>query len=343
MNVHIIFVFFLLPFIDCHKFHKKIKNMEAQKNTKIRKLNPERPPDGWNQVQLKFYLEYTNFNSQFPETILSEEDKVKIKKSLNEATAVLENLFEIDTYEHCYITFRDEDRTDWGLAGWDSDVFSEFKYDNNQCDECNYIIAFKFDDTIHNMASAKIVKECQMTPLIGIITINPVKIKSKLSNDEYLKTLMLHELIHLLGFHKWEEKDHDHVIFSSIIREDIDTETGQKYYYLNKVYNPGVFNYAKSYFNCDEILSDGYKIKLDLYEDGNVHWPKRYFLGDIMTEFDYPEEQVLSGLTLAFLEDTDYLYLTGIGNGYYTGGLLRFGKNKGCDFFNPEIKCGEYS
>ena len=55
-----------------------------------------------------------------------------------------------------------------------------------------------------------------------------------------------------------------------------------------------------------------------------------------MTEFDYPEEQVLSGFTLAFLEDTTNFII----NYNYTGGLMRFGKHKECDFVNPEINCG---
>ena len=41
----------------------------------------------------------------------------------------------------------------------------------------------------------------------------------------------------------------------------------------------------------------------------------------------YPEEQVISEFTLALLEDTGYYKAN-----YYTGGLMRYGKNKGCDF-----------
>ena len=41
----------------------------------------------------------------------------------------------------------------------------------------------------------------------------------------------------------------------------------------------------------------------------------------------YPEEQVISEFTLALLEDTGYYKAN-----YYTGGLMRYGKGKGCDF-----------
>ena len=41
----------------------------------------------------------------------------------------------------------------------------------------------------------------------------------------------------------------------------------------------------------------------------------------------YPEEQVISEFTLALLEDLGYYKAN-----YYTGGLMRYGKHKGCDF-----------
>ena len=61
------------------------------------------------------------------------------------------------------------------------------------------------------------------------------------------------------------------------------------------------------------------------------------FLGELLTKFDYPEEQVLSGFTLAFLDDLPYLRVTK----NYTGGSLKFGKNKGCEFFYNH--CGNSS
>ena len=41
----------------------------------------------------------------------------------------------------------------------------------------------------------------------------------------------------------------------------------------------------------------------------------------------YQEEMAISEITLALLEDTGWYKIN-----YYTGGLMRFGKNKGCDF-----------
>ena len=45
----------------------------------------------------------------------------------------------------------------------------------------------------------------------------------------------------------------------------------------------------------------------------------------------YQEEMAISEFTLALLEDSGWYKPK-----YYTGGLFRFGKNKGCDFINND-------
>ena len=98
--------------------------------------------------------------------------------------------------------------------------------------------------------------------------------------------------------------------------------------YLNST---KVLQIGKKYFNC-------YNIKGVELEESNLtpHWESRILLGEIMTDYFYFEEQVISEFTLSFLEDTG-LYKAN----YYTGGLMRFGRNKGCDFLTE--KCIENS
>ena len=93
--------------------------------------------------------------------------------------------------------------------------------------------------------------------------------------------------------------------------------------YLN---SPKVVEVAKKYYNCDSIKG----VELEDYGgDGTTgsHWEERILLGDIMNGVVYPEEQVISEFTLAVLEDSGYYKPN-----YYTGGLMQFGKNKGCEF-----------
>ena len=65
-----------------------------------------------------------------------------------------------------------------------------------------------------------------------------------------------------------------------------------------------------------------------------AHWESRYMLTDYMiADTDY-REVVMSNITLALFEDTGFYKVN-----YYTGDLFKFGKNKGCDFFDK--KCIE--
>jgi hypothetical protein len=58
-------------------------------------------------------------------------------------------------------------------------------------------------------------------------------------------------------------------------------------------------------------------------------------LGDYMISTDYPEMSI-SEITLAYFEDTGYYKVN-----YYTGGLFRYGKNRGCSFFEKDCVYNE--
>ena len=97
-------------------------------------------------------------------------------------------------------------------------------------------------------------------------------------------------------------------------------------YYIK---SPKVVEKARLHFNCDSI--DG--IPLETYGgvgSSGSHWESRYMLGDYMIATDYPEI-VISDISLAVFEDSGYYKVN-----YYTGGLFRFGKGEGCDFFNKK-------
>ena len=327
MNIRILSKYFLFLLFFCVRTHIA-KRRKANIKSPLRKLLVS-------FVKLKIYLDFSNLRETFPQEILNEEgSQERIEEAATQAAITLENLLEINIDVGISLKMNDTSKGEWGLEEWDDNIFKEIKY---QPDNYNYFIAFKFSNTINNIASAKIVQQIAIIPLIGIITINPILIKSKLNMPEYLKTLMLHQIIHLLGFHisVVDPEDDDIEIFTSFIKKGEDEEN-EIYYYLSEDSFPKVFEYARNYFNCPN-LPDDYELRLELDEDGNVHWPKRYFLGELMTKFDYPEEQVLSGFTLAFLEDTSNIIV----KYNYTGGLMRFGKHKGCEFFDPEIKCGD--
>ena len=128
----------------------------------------------------------------------------------------------------------------------------------------------------------------------------------------------MHEFTHILGFSgKFIQTFFPQYIF---IKDD---ENGFSRRFLNST---KLIHTAKKYFNCDEI--DG----IPLEEGGgngtiSSHWEEKIFLGELMCGAIYPPEQSFSEFTLSLLEDLGYYKVN-----YYTGGLMKYGKNKGCEF-----------
>ena len=185
------------------------------------------------------------------------------------------------------------------------------------------------------IASSRIILNEGMcgVPIIGIVTLNPDIDYSKFPSS-YLDLVMIHQFTHLLGFHKSfknpkiikedaeEDQDEEDIEFISLIKEDT---SNSGHFYID---SENVINFAKKYFNCNSIT------KIDIEMDGDSpHWPSRILLGEYMTGLKYPEEQVISGFTLSYFEDLKYLRV----ENKFTGGLMRFGKYKGCEFL--EKKC----
>lgn len=160
-------------------------------------------------------------------------------------------------------------------------------------------------------------------PKVGIIIIgnkfmNSVynKIKNK---SEYLKYLFLHEFTHLLGF----------------IDEYISPSSNSNIRFIRKtkpfITHSKVIEHAKEYFGCPTLS------KLELEEGENFeglqnsHWESRLLLGEYMTSEPYFGDQVISEFTLRLLDSLGY-YTTND----YTGGLMKFGKGKGCEFIEKD-------
>ena len=93
-----------------------------------------------------------------------------------------------------------------------------------------------------------------------------------------------------------------------------------------------VLKKAREHFGCKDLKG------IPLENQGGqgsagFHWESRYMLGDYMISTDY-EDSVISDITLALFEDSGFYQVN-----YDYGNLFKFGKNKGCDFFNK--KCIE--
>jgi len=130
----------------------------------------------------------------------------------------------------------------------------------------------------------------------------------------------MHQFFHFLGFEK------------SILQEKkiLDTNTNKRINGIEqtKLIAKGrtLLEKAREYFDCSTLKG------LEFEKDEEfLHWNKRILLGDIMTSNVYYPDQVISEFTLALLEDIGVYKVN-----YFTGGLMRFGKHKGCDFIDKD-------
>ena len=174
-------------------------------------------------------------------------------------------------------------------------------------------------------------KDIKKRPLIGGVIYGFLASKLKDNDSKYqaLSTIFLHEFTHILGFNK--------TIMNNLnLIQNVSTPRRMNNGEYDKASFVGknALNVAKLYFNCPEM--DGIELDAingkELTDNGNtIHWSERILLGDYMIPSLYYIEQSISEITLASLVDLGYYQVN-----YYTGGLMRFGKNKGCDFLRKD-------
>ena len=159
--------------------------------------------------------------------------------------------------------------------------------------------------------------EKKVRPVAGVLYINTNIDFTKTNIELYMKSILLHEITHILVFDP------------SIMQElGIVKKQGSNYYITSSV----VLNAIKNHFGCN-LISKFFLENQGGEGSAGAHWESRYMLGDYMVSTDYPGS-VISDITLALFDATGY-YKTKP----YSGGLFKFGKNKGCDFIDK--KCIE--
>ena len=156
-------------------------------------------------------------------------------------------------------------------------------------------------------------------PIMGFILINPNYVGTGGSSELFLKNTLFHEMAHILVF--------DPNLFQYFGNIGKTTLNEVEYYTIR---SENVLSKARKHFNCDSL--DGVLLE-NQGSSGSAgsHWEARIMLGDFMISTDYVENAI-SEITLALFEDSGWYQVN-----YYTGGLFRFGKGRGCSFI--QNKC----
>ena len=265
------------------------------------------------------YLDLINIKNDIRKYHLEEHEELFIS-SLQKAVETLESLLKVRVPKRI-TTFTDEEILNINITDWNKSMIGSHSMDNPLNLGIDLFIFGRFDENMEKStlasAGARYTDSETKQPLVGVVNINTKVNYSKINSKDYFQSIIIHEFTHILGFLKGYFTDHYNNIFN---RTD---ENGLVRYYIN---SPKVLEVAKKYFNCQDI--DG----VELEESGGSgtvgsHWEARILLGEYMNGVVYPEEEAISEFTLALLEDTGFYKPN-----YYTGGLMRFGKGKGCDF-----------
>ena len=200
-------------------------------------------------------------------------------------------------------------------------------FENGSHLNSDFLLIVKLDNTnqlpagIIAGASAIRLHPVTHRPIAGLLTISSKPQDTNYGGlIEYYSQVFLHELTHALGFGYSLFKYYPGGLNKTIAQQTI---RGVK---RNLIITPKVVEVAKKYFNCSNITG----VELEdqgRYGTKNSHWEQRILLGDYMGGVIYQEDMAISEITLALLEDSQWYEVN-----YYTGGLMRFGKNKGCNF-----------
>ena len=273
---------------------------------------------------LNIYLDLSNFEEEIKLYNLSSQREFFIT-GLNKAINTLQFLLKVKPPKN-YI-FYDEMILEQSIKYWNKTLIGNQSLGMADLGIDLYIfVRFGNNKEMGNstlaLARAKYVDPETGQPLIGVININKDVDYIKVNSLRFFELFILHEMTHVLGFDSYFFK----TFFHNLIQKN--DYNGIQRAYINST---KVVHLAKQYFNCSSI--EGVELE-DFEGAGKVssHWESRILLGDYMNAEFYNEEEVISEFTLALLEDTGYYQVK-----YYTGGLMQFGKNKGCEFLY--VKC----
>ena len=292
-------------------------NLKIQpKELKIKRLNinPTGPTD---YVPIAIGYDFTTLKKpdSMSDSIFSD-----VKKILKETREEFSKFLKITHKEIDLSNYKKEIVENCGLSFIGQD-YSNFLIKN---DLIVFPIFKDLGDDIIASASPCVTESSTYRPIAGVLNINPKLDFESINVEYYMKNIFLHEIIHILAFHPY--------FFRNL-------NLGHYYYYEPYNYYLNSYNVleqARKHYDCSS-LERLYLENQEKNSGWSSHWESRYMLGDIMISTDF-QEKVISDITLALFEDTGFYKVN-----YYTGGLFKFGKNKGCDFLSKRCIINEYS
>ena len=290
------------------KIKVNLLNLNSTEKEEKRRLAAEYSP-------IKIVVDYSNFGQ--PSSMKSDNFN-KMKVLIEDTITEFKKFLRVQHYDIDLSGQEDSIKQSCNIISISSS-YANYLKDND------VIVFAKFNSELEqkDISAAKLclTQGNRPRPIAGVLEVNPNFDFSLENNDLFIKQILFHEISHILIFDK------------NLLKQlgMLTTKNSRQYITSSRVLSNG-----KRHFNCSSL--SGLPLEDQLFQ-GNppgTHWDARYMLGDYMITQFYPD-MVLSDITLALFEDALYYKVD-----YYSGGLFKFGKNKGCNFLNKNcIENGE--
>ena len=322
-GIALFFLFFIFPF-DKNIIFIKNKPLNSTNSNIYKTLkNETKRKLEYDYDQITIYVESKCLLSYLEtQEDINQNNKEIIKKSIEKAKNTLEKLIKVENRLD-KISFEGLDFGNGFTGCYDMNLISNGI-------NADLVIFMRGPTTESNMKSygkTNIMKyyngNTDNRPIIATFIYNFFDFP----NDEnytfqLISTLILHHFTHILGLKNDILKRKGIINDKKVIIRNNQTEVTKPV-----VVSSRVIERAKNYFNCPNLTY------LEINDEGNdiceetFHWNARVLLGEYMISNIYYPEQIISEFTLSLMEDLGYYQVY-----YYTGGLMRYGKNKGCSF-----------
>ena len=287
------------------KLKLKIKKINSNEIGNKRRLVKEFTP-------IKIGVDYTSFRKP---SSLSSKNFENIKYLIEDTIKEFQRFLKVQ-HEDIDLTGKKDTIMDYCDLNSIGNGYRNYLIDND-------VIVFPtFDDSLGEKviaaASACLIAD-NFRPIGGVLYLNPDISFDIKNTNTFMKNTLIHEITHILVFHPY-------------ILEKLNMITKKNS--VSYVSSRNVVLKARQHFNCPSITGVALE---NQGSEGSVgsHWEARYMLGDYMISTDYIDV-VLSDISIAMFEDSGFYEVE-----YYSGGLFKYGKNKGCDFINKKCIVNE--
>ena len=317
MSLFLSFLLFIHIFCDnISNLYEKGINVKNFSNNNLVDKNGKRKLDIRSPIRIKFITQFSFRPTQYPGLLEI------INKALSKVQNAVKELVKVKPEDEIYIS--SNAALLLNNSSFDVDVDIREQKDTDLVIFINEI----FGDEVKPAEVGIVQRNNIGRPTIGFIVLNPVilnKIGNNRQKEELMSIIILHEVTHILGFTRsiLNEKYFLKTIVTNRINNSPQTKLS--------VNSTKALTKARNYFQCNNITGIEIDNKTFLEGEENIHWEGRLLLGDYMSSDIYYQEQVISEITLALLEDLGWYDIN-----YYTGGLMKFGKYEGCNFIKKD-------